>query len=328
MQIENYREEDAGRVYELWNSSGVKQGYAAFDYSEFEKALVGHPYFQKAHAFVLKTDTGADSGKEVCGFVCGCEGENLPFGRERGYFTCLLLEEACDNQEAAELLLAALEDSFRKTGKTCVASTCFNPMKLPWYVPGTEKHQHNNAPGIATDTPLYERMKAFGYQDRNSECAMYLDLEQLRVPERIEELKEKALSEGYSVEWYDKEKHFQLREMVEATGNSMWIEEIPYAAEQINMLVAVKEHQVAGFTGPVYPEKTGRGYFAGIAVSPLHERHGLGTLLFIRLCEEEKKAGARYLSLFTGVDNHAQKIYREAGFTVKRVFSVMLKELV
>lgn len=321
MKVENYEEKDAREVYELWNFSGVKQGYVPFDHSKFEQALIGHPYFNKRHAFVLTED-----GK-VCGFVCGCEGEGLPFGKERGYFTCLLLKDEYDGREATELLLEALEDSFRKAGKINIACTCFNPMKLPWYVPETEKHQHNNAPGIAVDTPLFERMREYGYQDRNRECAMYLDLEQFKVSHRIEELEKRAASEGYSVTWYDKEKHCHLREMVQATGNSMWIEEIPYAAEHINMLVALKGNEVVGFTGPVYPEKTGRGYFAGIAVSPLHERHGLGTLLFCRLCQEEKEAGSRYMSLFTGIDNHAQKIYRDAGFTVRRVFSVMLKEL-
>ena len=202
MQIENYKEKYARQVYELWNFSAVKQGYVSFDYPRFEKALIGHPYFQKEHAFVLKADAAECSKEEkILGFICGCEGENLPFGKERGYFTCLLLEEEYDNREAAELLLAALEDSFHKSGKTSIACTCFNPMKLPWYVPGTDKHQHNNAPGIATDTPLFEIMKEFGYQDRNRECAMYLELERFQASKRVEELKEKAFCEGYSIVW-------------------------------------------------------------------------------------------------------------------------------
>lgn len=322
LRTEFYQEADARQVFGLWNTSGVKQGYVPFDFPQFEKALVRHPYFNGKHAFVLKDK------EDICGFVCGCEGDSLPFGKERGYFTCLLLDEAHDSKEATELLLAALEESFRNAGKTCIVSTCFNPMKLPWFLPDTPRHQHNNAPGIAVDTPLYRRMTEYGYQDRNRECAMYLDLEHFQgIPEHVRQLEKKAASEGYSVQWYDGRKHTGLREMVEATGNSMWIEEIPYAAEHINMLVALKENSVAGFTGPVYPEETGRGYFAGIAVSPLHERHGLGTFLFYRLCMAEQEAGSRYMSLFTGIDNHARKIYLDAGFCEKRIFSVMLKEI-
>lgn len=322
MKTDLYEAADARQVFALWNTSGVKQGYVPFDFPQFEKTLILHPYFNRKHAFVLKDEN------KICGFVCGCEGDALPFGKERGYFTCLLLDDPHDNREATELLLAALENSFREAGKSCLVSNCFNPMKLPWFLPGTPKHQHNNAPGIAVDTPLFERMAGYGYQDRNRECAMYLDLDSFEgIPQRVVQLEEKAASEGYSVAWYDSRKHTGLQEMTEATGNPMWIEEIPYAAEHINMLVALKENRVAGFTGPVYPEESGRGYFAGIAVSPLHEKHGLGTLLFYRLCKEEKEAGSKYMSLFTGIDNHARRIYQDAGFTGKRVFSVMLKEI-
>jgi hypothetical protein len=45
------------------------------------------------------------------------------------------------------------------------------------------------------------------------------------------------------------------------------------------------------------------------------------------LCQAEKEAGSRYMSLFTGSGNHAQKIYLQAGFQVRRRFSVMTKEL-
>ena len=95
----------------------------------------------------------------------------------------------------------------------------------------------------------------------------------------------------------------------------------------MDLLVALSGGTVAGFTGPVYPEPTGRGYFAGIAVAEQYRGHGLGKLLFYRLCRAEKERGARYMSLFTGIDNPAQNIYKEAGFTPRRYFAVMIKEL-
>ena len=33
------------------------------------------------------------------------------------------------------------------------------------------------------------------------------------------------------------------------------------------------------------------------------------------------------MSLFTGIDNPAQNIYKEAGYTPRRYFAVMIKEL-
>ena len=91
--------------------------------------------------------------------------------------------------------------------------------------------------------------------------------------------------------------------------------------------MALKGDQVAGFAGPVYPEETGRGYFSGIGVAPEFEGKGFGTLLFYRLCREERQAGAAYMSLFTGEENPARKIYERAGFEVRRTFDVMKKLL-
>ena len=170
-------------------------------------------------------------------------------------------------------------------------------------------------------------MLAAGYAVRAVECAMYLDLDRFEMPGWAGERAEALAAEGYTVDWYRSGVHRGLAGMVRSMGNPMWDAEIPEAAEKINMLVALRDGEVVGFTGPVYPEETGRGYFAGIAVSADHGGHGLGSLLFSRLCQAEKEAGSRYMSLFTGSDNHAQKIYLQAGFQVRRRFSVMTKEL-
>ena len=116
--------------------------------------------------------------------------------------------------------------------------------------------------------------------------------------------------------------------MVESLGNPMWSAESPEAGRTgMDLLVALEGKTCAGFTGPVYPEKTGRGYFAGIGVGPSFGKKGFGTLLFYRLLKREKEVGAQYMSLFTGEENHAGNIYLGAGFRVVRRFAVMLKEL-
>ena len=133
---------------------------------------------------------------------------------------------------------------------------------------------------------------------------------------------------GYTVIQYDGSRYDGLLPMLESLGSPLWISEITEAAARgQRLLVGLHGSTVAGFAGPIYPEKTGRGYFAGIGVSPAFEHHGLGTLLFYRLCQAEKDAGAQYMSLFTGVSNPARLIYEGAGFQTKRVFSVLEKDL-
>ncbi len=320
--IRNYVPGDAAALLALWNCAGVKAGYAPLNTVKFRSLLLEHPDFSPEMTFLLEEE-GA-----VLGFVSGCTGSHIPRGDVRGYVTCLLLAEKADTAENTEKLLSALEDAFRKAGRSQSAVTFFNPIRLPWILPGTPGHQHNNVPGVAVDLPLYGRMLAAGYREAARECAMHLDLSAYATPDWVEAKAARMAEEGYTVAPYDPEKHTGLEEMVEALGNPMWSAEIPQAGKDgLDLLVGLCGNTCAGFTGPVYPEDTGRGYFAGIGVAPRYERHGLGTLLFYRLLEREKAAGSRYMSLFTGEDNHAKQIYLGAGFRIKRTFGVMIKEL-
>ena len=320
--IRNYLPTDAAALLGLWNTAGAAMGYAPLTESKFDALLLKHRDFSPAYTFLL------EENGEILGFINGCTGDHIPRGDVRGYVSCLILKEGADTEENTLALLNALEDAFRRAGRIHSAVTFFNPIRLPWIIPGTDGHQHNNAPGVATDLPLHSRMMAHGYREATKECAMYLDLSDFEMPARVEEKAEAMAAKGYTVARYDASIHTGLNEMVEALNNPMWSAEIPAAGENgMDLLVGLKDNVCAGFTGPVYPEDTGRGYFAGIGVAPQYEKNGLGTLLFYRLLQREKEVGSKYMSLFTGVDNHAKQIYLGAGFRIVRTFGVMLKEL-
>lgn len=320
--IRTYLSRDRDALLALWNTAGVAMGYAPLDGTEFDRLFLEHPDFSPEYTLLLEREG------EILGFVNGCTGEHIPKGNERGYVTCLLLKPPSDTLENAHRLLSALEDRFRRAGRRFSAVTFFNPIRLPWVIPGTAGHQHNNAPGVATDLPLNGWMQEFGYREATREQAMYRSLGDFSLPQAIAEKEATMAQEGYTVEVYDPRRHQGLEEMLIALENPMWCQEIPEAARKDqHLLVGLSGNVCAGFTGPVYPEKTGRGYFAGIGVAPRYQRHGLGKLLFYRLLQAEQEAGAAYMSLFTGVDNPARFLYQEAGFRVVRTFSVLLKEL-
>lgn len=320
--IRTYLDRDRLTLLELWNTTGVAMGYAPLEAADFDRLFLKHPDFSPEFTFLLELDG------EVRGFVNGCTGDHIPRGTERGYVTCLLLKAPADTRENARLLLSALEEAFRQAGRCYSAVTFFNPIRLPWIIPGTPGHQHNNAPGVATDLPLNGWMRESGYQEATREQAMYRSLEDFSMPQAILDRAEAMAREGYAVEVYDPRHHQGLEEMLSALENPLWCQEIPEAGRKgMYLLVGLSGNICAGFTGPVYPEKTGRGYFAGIGVDPRHQRHGLGRLLFYRLLQAEQEAGAAYMSLFTGEDNPARFLYQEAGFRVARTFSVLLKEL-
>lgn len=320
--IRNYLPSDACALLDIWNTAGIRDGFAPLDAEDFDRILLKNPDFHPEFTFVLEED-----GK-ILGFCNGTVGDHIPRGRERGYVSCCLLADEANTDEHTAALMDALEDAFRASGRIHAAVTCFNPIRLPWVIPGTEGHQHNNAPGIAIDIPLYERMLARGYREGSRERAMYLNLSGFEMPQWVEEKEAKMAALGHTVARYDAAVHTGLEEMVESLGNPMWSAEIPEAGRTgMDLLVALEGNVCAGFTGPVYPEKTGRGYFAGIGVGPSFGKKGFGTLLFYRLLKREKEVGSQYMSLFTGEENHAGNIYLGAGFRVVRRFAVMLKEL-
>ncbi len=317
-----YVPSDEAGLLRLWNTAGVNLGYAPLTGPEFSLLLTGHREFSPEFTFVLE-----EAGEPV-GFINGCAGDHIAGGECVGYISCLILSEEADNEENTALLLEALEAAFRKAGRKASTVSYFNPIRLPWVMPGTGGHQHNNVPGVAVDLPLHGRMLALGYRETDREIGLHYDLANHTTPAWVEEKAAKMAAKGYTVARYDASVHTGLDEMVAALNNTMWSAEIPAAGRAgMDLLVGLKGNVCAGFTGPCYPEETGRGYLAGVAGAPQYEGNGLGTLLFYRLLQREKEVGAKYMSIFTGIDNHARFIYFNAGFQIVRTFGLMYKEL-
>ena len=260
MQIRHYIPSDAPAVLQLWDTAGVRAGYAPQDEAGLRALLLAHSDFSAAHTFVLDVDGQAQ------GFINGCIGAHLAQGAVRGYVSCLLLSEALDTDENARVLLTALEDSFRQAGKSVSAVTFFNPIRLPWIIPGTPGHQHNNMPGIPRDLPLYQRMLQYGYREAATEMAMYLDLSAYAYPPAMAEKERAMAQEGYTVARYQPGLHEGLDDMLSALGNSMWSSEIPAAASAGQyLLVGLKGHTVVGFTGPYIPSQAAAATLPGWA---------------------------------------------------------------
>ena len=93
------------------------------------------------------------------------------------------------------------------------------------------------------------------------------------------------------------------------------------------LLTATHGGEIVAFTGPVDLQKSGRGWFTGICTDPEYGRRGIATVLFHALMEAFVREGAQFTTLFTGADNHAQKIYLGAGLRPVRRFALMTKAL-
>jgi ribosomal protein S18 acetylase RimI-like enzyme len=129
------------------------------------------------------------------------------------------------------------------------------------------------------------------------------------------------------VELFDSDKHSGVEEMLAVFDNPLWEREIGRCtANRVPVVIAAYEGKTVGFAGPVIRQDNGRGFFAGIGVHPEHEGHGLGSILFFKLCEAFQNIQTEYMSLYTGSSNPAIRIYEKAGFRTVKQFAVMRKE--
>lgn len=320
MNIRRFSKEDVREVVALWNEIATAYHYKPLTEATFFSTFIEHDYYDADCVLV------AYEQDDIVGFAAGCIGDDLPLGDVAGYITCVWVKEDAD-QQLYQSLVNALEQRFIAAGKTQAEILFFNPVKLVWNIPTALEHEHNNAPGISKELPLYQCLIERGYIDRATQCGMYLKLGEFVIPEDIAAKEQRAAEKGYRVQYFDPANHGQLDELLAALGNPQWQQEITDAAvRHIPFVVAVSGGRCVGFAGPIVRQPNGRAYFTGIGVHPEHEGHGLGSVLFFRMVEAFQNEKCDYVSLFTGSNNPAIRIYEKAGFQVVKQFSILRRE--
>lgn len=322
MNIRQFTIDDIAAVVELWNKEATKYHYKPFTEETFAEAFLNHRYYDTNCIWV-----GCDE-EDVIAFAAGCSGDDLPLGDVAGYITCVIVAGHAAQISHYDIFISLMEKRFIELGKKQAEVLFFNPIKLIWNMPSEPMHEHNNAPGISKDQPLYEALTDRGYIDRATQCGMYLPLGDFTIPEDIITKEEKANEQDYHITIYDAKVHTGLDTLLAALENPQWEQDVTHHAMQgLPVVVAIYGSQCVGFAGPIVRQRNGRAFFSGIGVHPKHEGHGLGSVLFFRMVEAFQQAGCDYISLFTGSNNPAINIYQKAGFTIEKKFSILRREL-
>lgn len=322
MEIRPFSMEDVPAVVALWNREATRYDYRPLTEQEFVATFIQHRYFDERCLWVGCTEHG------LVGLAAGVTGDDLPLGEVAGYITTVIIDADAASPARYDAFLTSLEQRFRELGKTQAEVLFFNPVKLRWRIPGAPQHEHNNAPGICKELPLYDALLARGYVDRATQCGMYLRLGSFIIPEALLSKEARAHQQGYAVTTYAPERHTGLEATLAALHNPQWEREVAaHVKAGAPLVVAVYGNEVVGFAGPIIVEADGRAFFCGIGVHPEHEGQGLGSVLFFRMVEAFQAAGAHYITLFTGSTNPALRIYQQAGFTIEKQFSILRREL-
>lgn len=260
-------------------------------------------------------------------FACGCV--DLKSGK--CFVNLVMVREEERHKGMGTAVLRKLEELLAVQGnRNSIEISFFNPVTFSWRIADKEGVTHPNTPGVDVASDAYLFFKNCGYRDFAIQNSYYLSLQQYRYPPDMEKHKRKLEAEGILFVAYDNTIHHGMEEMLKRLENPLWEKELseepPLSKGGRQILVPVYENQVCGFTGPLDVERSGRGYFAGIAVDPSFRGKGLAKVLFCTLCDSLKTMGADYMTLFTGENNPARNIYEAAGFSIVRTWADMRKD--
>lgn len=326
MKIIKFNEEMLEEVVNLWNDSVVPYSiFSPFTISSFRNRFLNNPHYHEAGMLVA-----VDDGK-VIGFGnatynnAGKEPFETP-----GYITCIAVDKNYWRQGIGTKILLSLEDFLKSSGKTYIRNLFFNPILLEWYVPGFNKHEHPGAPAVPINTPYYFLLMNNGYNVNGQQDAYHLNLDKYQLPSKVIEKMSINEANGYTITYYDPKIHYGFDELFDALKNEGWRQVVKNNLAKETpapILIAQKDGEILGWTGPVYTQPSGRGYLGGIGVHPKTQGHGLGKSLFCMLCQRSKENGAKFMTLFTGSENLAREIYLYAGMKLVQSFAILRKDL-
>lgn len=307
------------KAYELYISAIQNHDllHQSLSYKEFQQKLFP---FRKS----LNTIHLIDSESKA--FASGC----LDQETGKAYITLILVDPQYRQQGLGRTMLHHLENRLLAGGKkNTVEISFFNPITFTWRIPDVQNALHPNTPGIDILSPAYSFFEHCGYNEFATQQSYYLPLGQYQLPPDIPAKKAALLQNNISIQVYNHRFHQGMDEMITKLGNPVWnrelLTELPPDQGGRPILTAVHEARVCGFAGPLDVEASGRGYFSGIGIDSAYRGRGLAKVLFNELCANLKDMGADYMTLFTGIDNPAGNIYREAGFFIVRTWANMKK---
>ncbi len=331
MMVSVFSPADIPEAVRLWNRC-CEQGeipYKPMTEAEFNRTFLQNQHYAEEYMLAAKDIDG-----KLLGFVSGIvkrqylRGEH--FDNTPGYLTMLMTLPEVRNKGIGSELLRNLENRFRTAGKRRIAITYRNPVNLTWLIPGTDGHDHNNAPGVDMDSAAFRLFTGRGYIVSSVEYGMYLPLRDFALGDDYRAKEAKLQGFGITVEFYDADKHHGFDEMFDKLGGEVWratIAQNQAKTRPLPVLVALDHGKIVGFAGPIDRQESGRGWFNGIATHPDYGRKGIAFVLFHRLMSEFKNIGAQFSTLFTDDQNPAARLYESVGFRTVKKWAVMTKEL-
>lgn len=305
------------KLLELFNKATKRND---FIYEPLTIKQFKEKFYLNSAAYEIQTFVALND-QEPIGFSSGV----FDLKTNKAYITMVLMEEAYSRLGYGKQLLHRLEIKLleKPLQQRKIEIVFFNPVNLSWQIPNTDA-LHPNAPGIDQESIGYLFFKAQGYMDFAVQNVYYKDIRTYEYTKAILNLNDTLSQKGFAFDYFKVDKDHGLVEMLNNLGSPVWLDTILEHIESKGidntLLVPTINNLVVGFTGPLRVEKSMRGYFAGIGVHSDYRGHGLAKVLFSKLIMHLKQMGAHYMTLFTGENNPARRMYENEGFEIVRTF--------
>ena len=320
-------EELLNQMCDVWNSV-VNEEYflKPFTYEGFKNHMLSNPHFDFDFVYLAFDD---EKKNKLVGYCLGIVRAGFKGNSNySGYFNSICVLKEYRNKGIGKKLLSIMEEGIKKDGHPAIFASYFLPSTYNWYIPNTDKHDHPCTPGIRVNSKEYLFLLNNGYQPITFQHAFHLNLSDYVYPESINEILERNKKDGITIELYDPNKHSGLEEFyadVKAPDFEKCIRSNLALEKPYPFLVVSENGKVKGWTGAFWNEESGRGHFDGIIISESLRGRGLGKALFASLAYYSKQNGAKFMTFYTGWDNHARFVYLGAGFKVAQTFAIMKK---
>lgn len=326
LKYSNAKSTDLNNMCDLWNEVVSEEYFLkTMSYDEYQEKLLNN--FDFSYNLI---DVVYDNDKLVAfsiGYLRKQYIDNIDYP---GIINTIIVKKSYRNQGIGTTLLHNLERSFKKIGKIKVAAAYYLPSCYAWYIPNTKNHDHPCAPGIRINSNEYFFLLHHGYEPYNYQDAFHLDLSKYEISHDIKKILDNNEKEGITIELYDDKKHYGLDEFYKKL-NIYDFEKVIKANLELEkpypFLVISKNNRIVGWTGAMWNEPSGRGHFDGIAILEEVRGRGLGKALFAMLAYYNKMHGARFMTFYTGLNNHARYIYTGAGFKIIMSYASMTKNI-
>ena len=323
-QIVNLKEQDLNKMCDLYNQVRSEENFfQTFTHEEFKNLYLNNEDFSFNGVFGV-----FDKDELVAYSICLLR--KLFEGKEYGgYIHIIIVKKEYRKQGLGSALLERMEAYLKENGKKGANVNYYLPLCFTWYIPGTDKHNHPCAPGIRLNSKEYFFLLHRGYEIIGQEDAFHLDLCNYNISPSIQKVLDENAKDGITIELYDKNKHYGLEEFYKAL-NIYDFEKVIRANLELEkpypFLVVSDKGRIVGWTGALWNEPSGRGHFDGIAILEEVRGRGLGKALFSLLAYHSKLNGAKFMTFYTGLTNHARYIYMKAGFKIEQSYALMKKK--